>query len=171
MANIGEIMSNLDWVIIAVVVLSLGVGLFRGFVREVFALLGWIIAGIVATHFAGDMARLLPDVVPGPELRWIVGFILVFFVMLLLGGFTALFVSRLTRAAGLGVSNRLLGALFGFARGVAVLVLIVLLAGLTSLPSDPRWRSSYFSKPLESVALAMRPLLPDSIADRVKYRE
>jgi len=60
--------------------------------------------------------------------------------------------------------------LFGLARGAAIVLLAVLLAGLTPLPREPFWRQAVLSGPFETVALALKPYLPEGVAQRLKYR-
>jgi membrane protein required for colicin V production len=77
--------------------------------------------------------------------------------------------AKLLRAAGLGLVDRLLGALFGLARGALLAWILTLLGGLTSLPQQDWWRESLLAPPLQAAVLAGRPLLPLEIAKRLKY--
>jgi membrane protein required for colicin V production len=90
-------------------------------------------------------------------------------VSLLLFALVSLAVSQLVRKAGLSSIDRTVGAFFGFLRGVVVLVLLVLVAGLTPLPRDPAWRNATFSPPLEALAIYARGFLPEAFAARIHY--
>jgi len=79
-------------------------------------------------------------------------------------------VSKLLRAVGLGPLDRFLGAVFGVARGVLLLLLCVLVAGLTPLPQQALWRQAWLAPPLETAVLAARPWLPPEVAKRIRYR-
>ena len=78
-------------------------------------------------------------------------------------------VSRLVKGAGFAFEDRLLGALFGLARGGLVVMVLVLLAGLTTLPRDPMWRNAMLSSPLEAFALYLKAWLPGDLSKRIKY--
>jgi membrane protein required for colicin V production len=73
------------------------------------------------------------------------------------------------RSVGLGAVDRLLGAVFGFLRGVAIVMLVVLLAGLTMLPKQPAWRHAVFSAPLEALANVIKVWLPYDFSRHVNY--
>jgi len=78
--------------------------------------------------------------------------------------------SSAVRASGLAPADRALGLLFGVVRGLLVVLVIVLLAGLTPLPRERFWRDAFLSGPFESVALALRPHLPARLGQHLKYR-
>ena len=78
-------------------------------------------------------------------------------------------VSRLLRTVGLGFIDRLLGAIFGLARGVLVAWILTLAGGFTTLPQRDWWRDAVLAPPLQSAVLAARPLLPLELAKRIHY--
>lgn len=165
------ILTWFDWTVIAVVGFSALLGLWHGFIREVLALLGWIAAAVCAVLFGADVAGLLPAGLPGPGLKLIVAVVLVFLGVRIAIGIGAMLLTRLARAAGIGLGDRLIGGLFGVARGVVVLVIAVLVAGLTPLPQDPGWRHATFARPLVTLALVAKPYLPPELAERVRLGE
>jgi len=162
-------MTWFDYGVLTVLGLSLLLGAIHGLMREVVSLAGWIAAFVLATAFSGIVAVQLPDSL-GPLLSGLLSFLLIFVVVLLVSGMVGLVLSLLVRAVGLGFLDRLLGAAFGVVRGVAIALLAVLLAGLTPLPREPFWRQAVLSGPFETVALALKPYLPEGVAQRLKYR-
>ena len=163
-------MTVFDYVVIAIVGLSILLSVIRGLVREVLALLAWVIAFLVANFFAGPLATLLPDEMSNVEVRLLVGFGAAFVVVLLSMSLLAMFASKLVKNAGLGVEDHVLGGVFGLARGMLVVVVLVLLAGLTALPKQPVWREAVFSKPLELfVGRVVKPWLPGGLSQRITY--
>ncbi|UCF76437.1 MAG: CvpA family protein [Betaproteobacteria bacterium] len=162
-------MTVFDYVVIAIVGLSILLSVIRGLVREVLALLAWVIAFLAANFFAGPLATLLPDEMSNVEVRLLVGFGAAFVVVLLSMSLLAMFASKLVKNAGLGVEDRMLGGVFGLARGMLVVMVLVLLAGLTSLPKQPVWREAMLSKPLESFAGRVKPWLPGGLSQRITY--
>jgi membrane protein required for colicin V production len=162
-------MTVFDYAVLVIVGLSMLLSVIRGLVREVLALLAWVMALIAASLFSGNLATLLPGEIPSEELRLVVGFTAVFFGVLLAMSLLAVIVSRLVKSAGLGAEDRMLGALFGLARGALVVMALVLMAGLTSLPRDPVWREAMLSPPLQAVAAHVKAWLPGNLSQRIKY--
>ena len=162
-------MTWFDYAVLTVLGLSLLLGVVRGLMREIVSLAGWITAFILATGFSGIVAGHMPESL-GPVLSGLFAFLLVFIGVLVVSGVVGIVLSLLVRAAGLGLLDRSLGAVFGCVRGLAIVLLVVLLAGLTPLPGEPFWRLAVLSGPFETAALALRPYLPDGLAQRLQYR-
>jgi membrane protein required for colicin V production len=162
-------MNWLDYAVLAVLVVSMVWSALRGVVREIISLGGWIIAFLAANLFAGPLAPHLPQAIPGDSLRTLVSFIAIFVVTLILSALVGALMSRLVNAVGLGALDKLLGALFGIARGAIVVMAAVLAAGLTSAPAQAWWKESMSGEPLKRAALAIKPWLPESFAQRLRY--
>lgn len=160
-------MTGFDYTVIAIVLISAALGWWRGVVYEALSLAGWIGAGFVSRYFSADLSQLLPAAVGTETARIAVAFAILFAGTLIAGGIAAWAVAKLVKWVGLGKLDKSLGALFGLARGVLVLLALVLLAGWSSLPQQPFWRDALLSKPLETMALNSLALLPDSVAQRV----
>ena len=162
-------MTVLDHAVLIIIALSILLSVIRGLVREVLALLAWAVAFIAASLLAADAAPLLPAGIPDERLRVLVGFGGVFLAVLLVTSLLAMFASKLVKSAGLGVEDRVLGGAFGLARGLLVVLVLVLLAGLTSLPRQPVWRESALTGPLEALAGQVKTWLPSGFAQRISY--
>jgi membrane protein required for colicin V production len=162
-------MTWLDYAVIGVFAISLLVGAWRGLVREVVSILGWVIAFLAANLFAGPLGPSMPEAIPTPELRLAAAYVAVFIGSLILTSLAGLILSKVVKAVGLGGIDRLLGALFGAARGVLILLAAALLAGLTSAPAQPYWRDSTSGPLLAQAAVALKPLLPQTLAERMRY--
>lgn len=162
-------MSWLDYAVVGVVALSIAWGAWRGLVREVISILGWVIAFLAANLFAGPLGQAMPAEIPTPELRLAIAFLAVFVGSLAVTTLLGLLLSKMVKAVGLAGLDRALGALFGIARAVLILVAAALLAGLTSAPQQPYWRDSVTGEPLARCALALKPLLPQTFAERLRY--
>jgi membrane protein required for colicin V production len=162
-------MTAFDYAVLAIVAISAVLSVVRGLVREVLALLAWILAFVAANLFAADLAAWLPAAIESAEMRLLAGFLGVFFAVLVAMSLVALGISRLVKKAGLGFEDRVLGALFGIARGGLIVMVLVLLAGLTSLPRQPAWRQAVLSPPLEALAVQVKELLPGPLSGRIRY--
>lgn len=163
-------MTLLDYAVLAIIGFSVLLSVIRGLVREVLALAAWAIAFIVAWLFGGQLAAIMPTEIPGEELRLLAGFAAVFFIVLLAMSLVAMGVSQLIKSAGLSAEDRMLGALFGLARGVAVVMFLVLLAGTTALPAQPVWQDAVLRPALERGAIVVKSWLPLAVSQHIRYR-
>jgi membrane protein required for colicin V production len=158
-----------DYAALLVLALSMLISVVRGAMREVMSIVSWIAAVSLALYLAPAVATLLPDRLASPSLRIGAAFVLILMAGLLLFALAALGMGRLLRKSGLSATDRALGAFFGLARGVVILVVLTLLAGLTALPREPAWRDAVLSPPLEALALWVRGYLPQAVASRIGY--
>jgi len=156
--------------VLAVIALSSLLGMWRGLVSEVLALLAWLAAFITARTWGGMVADLLSGWLQDPSLRQVAGFVAVFVVTMLLFAVARFVFSRLLRAVGLGLVDRFLGMLFGIVRGLLIVFTVVLLCGMTDLPRRSWWREAYLAPPLETSVMALKPWLPPQVAQRIHYR-
>ena len=162
-------MTWFDYGVLAILSLSMVVGVLRGLLRELVMLLGWIAAFVLATMFAGRITPLMPESL-GPVLTPLLAYLAIFVGVLLVAGFIALLLTLLAKSAGMGALNRLMGSGFGLVRGLLVVLALVLVAGLTPLPKEPFWKNAVSSGAFETAVVAMRSLLPDDLGKRIKYR-
>jgi membrane protein required for colicin V production len=162
-------MTLLDFGVVVVIGLSAVLSVIRGLVRETLALAAWIVAFVSANLLAGEVATWMPKAIPTEALALLAGFLSVFVVVLIVMSALAIVVSKLVKSAGLGLEDRLLGGVFGLARGLLVVMVIVLLAGLTSLPRQAVWRNAILSAPLEAFAGIIKAWLPAELAQRITY--
>ena len=162
-------MSGLDYAVIGVLVLSTAWGVWRGLVREVISLAGWVLAFLSANLFAAPLAAALPQSISQPDVRVIVAFVAIFIVTLTLATLAAMLLSRALKAAGLAGLDRTLGGLFGVARALLIALAFALVAGLTSLPQHPTWKQSVSGPMLGRAAIQLKPWLPPALADRLRY--
>jgi membrane protein required for colicin V production len=89
--------------------------------------------------------------------------------VLIVGTVIGLVLARAVRAIGLGFLDRLLGGLLGIARGVLIVIVFVLIAGVTTVPRQDWWQNAALSGPLAVAALSLRPWLPRAWAERLDY--
>lgn len=162
-------MTWLDYAVIGVFAASLVLGVWRGLVREVISVLGWVIAFLAANLLAGPLGPAMPQMIPSPELRVAAAYLAVFVSSLVVTSLVGLLLSKIVKAVGLGGVDRLLGALFGAARGLLIVLAVALLAGLTSAPRQPFWRDSVSGPLLVQAAQALKPLLPQTFTERLRY--
>lgn len=159
-----------DYTIIAVISMSAVMGLVRGFIKEAFALVLWIAAVWVATHYSRELSLLLQTSISYPSARIAASFGLLFFATLILGSLISFLLSQLIEKTGLSGSDRLLGMLFGIGRGAVLVSMLVILAGVTPLPEDPWWKQSVLIPPFQALAVWLKSQMPAGLADYIHYR-
>lgn len=162
-------MTIFDLVVLIIFILSVLLSIVRGIVRESLSLAGWVVAYMAAKIFAKDFVIILPLSITDDSLRMVISYVAVFLVVLIVMSMVTMLASALIRTVGLGLADRSLGALFGFARGLLVVLLLVLSAGLTTLPQEPVWKQALLSKPLETGVIMIMPWLPRGLTRRINY--
>lgn len=161
-------MNGVDYVIIAIIAISALVGLARGLVREILSLGVWIAALVIAWIFHRDLADLLVTQLSQPSLRIAVAFAALVFVVLLVGAILGAILSAFVEKAGLTGLDRLLGMLFGTARGAVIVAMAVFLVALTPLPQDVWWQESQLIGGFQATANRMLALVPEGIQTRLR---
>lgn len=162
-------MTWLDFTVLAVMVISLAWGIWRGLVHELISLAGWVIAFLVANLLAAPLAEMLPDSVPRPEWHVLAAFVAIFLLTLTVTTLAGVQLSKLVKKIGLGGLDRTLGGVFGLARGWLIALAFALLAGLTQLPLQPVWKESFIGPSLTRAAMYLKTWLPPAFANRLRY--
>ncbi|MBE9516662.1 MAG: CvpA family protein [Proteobacteria bacterium] len=164
-------MSSLDYLIVGVVALSIAIGVWRGFVREALSLLTWIVSSFLAWVFAEDVAGFFDKDIAQPTMRLMVAFLVVFVIFFVLGSVATHYFHKIfTNKPFLKVSNYILGAVIGAARGGVIIIIGFLAASmLPSIPKSDWWQQSEFAPYFEIGALATADFLPSDIARHISY--
>lgn len=162
-------MTAFDYFVLGIVSVSALLSITRGLVREVVSLLAWVIAFFVASRYSVETEPFLADFIEDPSIRMLSAFVVTFFIVLLVSMLGAQLLSTLVRSVGLGLIDRMLGAAFGFARGLVIVLFLVLAAGFTPLPQQPFWQEAVLSEPLEIMAADIVPWLPQEFRDLVVF--
>jgi len=158
-----------DYAVLATISISILVGFLRGFIKEVFSLLIWAAAFFVAYQYGGEIAILMQDQVTLPSARMVIGFAGLFLAVLLVGGMLNYLIGRLVQSTGLSGTDRLMGGLFGAARGIAMVVAFLLVAGFTPLPADPWWKESTLIHRLMPMVQWAQHFLPESVQNQLDF--
>jgi len=131
-----------DWSLIVIISLSSLMSLKRGFIKEALSLATWVVAFVVARTFHAHFQTLLVDSIEEPILRIIAAFSILFIGTLLVGSGINFIVGALIRMTGLTPVDRLLGVVFGLARGLILSVVVVAILRLTPLSQSDWWVNS-----------------------------
>lgn len=132
----------LDAAILALIGISALISLTRGFIKEALSLVTWVVAGVMAWLFGGDLSGYLTPYIETPSLRVISACALLFIATLIAGGLINFLLAQLVRATGLSGTDRFLGMFFGAARGVLLVVVAVGVLSLSPVIHDAWWRDS-----------------------------
>ena len=162
-------MTLFDYVVLTIIGASVLLSIVRGLAREVLALAAWVAAFFAATMLSSSVAPSLTPYISSDSGRAFAAFAGVFLITLIAMSIIGLAVSGILRKAGLGMEDRLLGGFFGFARGLLIVMVLVLLGGLTAAPRQPVWNDAMLSPPLEALAAAMKPWLPQILSSNLSY--
>ena len=150
----------LDWVFLAVLSVSLLMGIWRGLVYELLSLASWFGAFVAAQIWGHEIGMMLPLAGASEPIRLGAGFVSVFVLALFVGGMLAVLVKKLVAVVGLSPFDRALGAGFGLIRGVLILVIIGVLIALTPFKNSVWWRESAGASLIIHVYKGLQPILP-----------
>lgn len=160
----------LDLAVVVLIGLSVLFALWRGAVREVLSLASWVIAFFAAKLLAPGLAGWFAPLSSYENARLGAAWVAVFVVVLMVVSIVAILLSGALRSIGLGFLDRVLGALFGLARGVLIVALLVVIGGLTSVPKTEAWQKAMLRPTVESLGIFARSLLPEGVAKYVKFK-
>lgn len=132
----------IDFALIGIVALSCLIGVMRGFFREAMSLLVWVAAIWISSRYGYLLTPYLAGFAASEPLRpWLARLILLGFV-LLAGGLCAWFLGMLLHSTRLAGADRVIGMVFGLARGILVAVLAVVVLEAAGFDDAPWWRRS-----------------------------
>ncbi|WP_332744880.1 CvpA family protein [Hydrogenophaga sp.] len=154
----------MDWLLLAVLLLSVLLGAWRGLVYEVLSVAGWVAAFVLAQAYADEVAAMLPLDGLSPPLQLAAGFVLVFIAVAFAGGLLAWMVKKLVASVGLRPVDRILGGAFGLARGVVMLLAFAVVASMSPMRDARWWQASAGADVLVATLHAIKPLLPEPVA-------
>ena len=163
-------MTVFDYIVIAVVAASVLLGIWRGVVGEIIALVAWVLAFFAARWWGDEVANSVLNAIRDPALRLVAAWVLIFIVVLMLMALLRLAIRGLLKALGLSPTDRLLGMIFGVARGLVIVLALVVVGSMTMAAQQKWWVEAYFSAPLETAVMAGKPWLPEDIAKRIRFR-
>jgi len=160
-------MSWLDLAIAAIILISTLISLVRGFIKESVSLASWILAGFIAFRYFSVLAEELLPYIESPTLRAGVAFSVLFVSTLIIGAIINFMLSQMVSKTGLSGTDKTLGMVFGAARGVLIVTMLVLLAGLSpTLLSESWWQESAMVEHFAKLASWLKEILPEDIASR-----
>ena len=161
-------MNTADIAIAVIITISVLIGLVRGFVVEVLSLAVWAAAVFLAMVLGDDVAGLFEESISLPSARYALGYLSVFIGVLVVGAVLVYLMRKIVQGTGLSGTDRMLGMVFGLARGAVIVVVLAMFLGLTPIARDPWWRESRALPVFGQLASWMATWLPEPVA---KYFE
>ena len=161
-------MSYLDYLLIFIISLSLLVGFYRGFTRELLSLIGWVLAFYFANLLSGDFLKYVPFEF-GEHINFTIIYMVIFIIILLLSSLVATVLNNLVKNIGLGFLNIIMGSIFGFMRGVLITFIIIFLLEKTSFISQVTLAESKTIPVIKEVIKKTLSYLPYEWSNKVKY--
>jgi len=153
-------MNTLDLVLLALTVISVVLGLWRGVIRESFSVLAWLAGFPIANYFASDVRHWLDLSDTSPAVAYMLAWVFVFVLVWLVCHVLSAALSSVLSVVGLGLFNRLFGAVFGLTRAALALMVFAILVGLTPAASYPLWQSSWVIQLAHKGIEFFKPFLP-----------
>lgn len=152
-----------DIIIAGTIVLSVMIGVMRGFVKESISLVSWGVAIVLSIMYSGEVAACI-TFTKMALVKNTLAFLSIFVGVVFIGAVTNYMIGSFVRKTPFSIADRIMGSLFGLLRGVAVISLVILLAGLTPFPETPWWRESVGIAQFQGMAFWLKDRLPDDIA-------
>lgn len=156
-------MGLVDGCLLAVLLVSLVVGAWRGFVYELVSMAGWAAAFVAAQWLADEVAARLPLSGFEPAIRYAAGFLVVFIAAVFASALLAFLAQKLVAAIGMRPADRMLGALFGLVRGAILLLVATVVIQVTPLHTGRWWQESNGAPVLVTVLGGLKPALPEQL--------
>ena len=162
-------MPIIDILIAVVLTISIVIGVVRGFVKEAISITALLLAIWAALSFGPSVGEISDSWISSKELQTWFGRVVVFTLILALGGLVGWAISKLVRLSVLSGVDRLVGAIFGAVRGVLFVALFILAGDYAGFSNDNWWKQSKLIPHFELVAewiMVMAPqgydmLVPD----------
>jgi membrane protein required for colicin V production len=129
-----------------------------------------MLASWVSLRFSREFSGFLESTISHPSARMVASFVVLFAITLILGGLIGFLVSVLAKKSGLTFMERLGGMVIGVVRGMIIVTVVVMLAGLTPLPKDSWWVRSTLIPPFQLLAVWLRDHIPSGLAEYISYR-
>lgn len=153
----------LDYTLLVIIALSAVYSIFRGFIREMLSLIGWVLAFWVAIKFSAALASYLEPMISVPGIRFGAAFLLLFLSIIVGTVFVNRLIYGLIKLGGLRGFDRLIGAGFGLARGVLIVAVLVFLGGWSPLAQEPIWQESIMVGYLQKFTTWVSASIPEGM--------
>lgn len=149
----------LDYALMAMALISTIVGLFRGFVKEIFSIITWLLAAYLGYSYGADLGKSFGSIETA-VIQQTIGGGIIFFSVLIMGGLCGHLFSKVVKISGLSFMDKLLGGCLGITRsGLIALIIVPLLANTTA--HEPWWQTSILVPKIQEVSNQVLSHVPE----------
>ncbi|HLD16179.1 MAG TPA: CvpA family protein [Coxiellaceae bacterium] len=152
-----------DYLILIIIAMSVLISFLRGFVKEAISLVVWVLAIIIAIRCSGFFTHLLVPVIQSASVRYIIVFVTLFLLVLIIGVFISVFAGEWMSRSGLGFVDRLVGIVFGTARGILLVGILLMFVNLTSSQENTWVEESQLIPYFKTWVSWLNDFLPDKV--------
>lgn len=163
-------MNWIDSAILTIIFLSILISLIEGFTKTVLSLFAWVFSFHIALSYLDKLAVLLTQFIPFTDTRLGLSLIILFNATFAILLWVNYLIVRSIELTELSLADRLFGALLGSMRGCVAITFLVLLAGLSKLPSLDEWHHSSFVFNFQQMAILLCTQLPPNIATQFNFK-
>jgi membrane protein required for colicin V production len=156
-------MIAVDYIILAILILSAVMGLVRGLLREAVAVITWFLAIVLAWSFGSSIEPLLGGVLVGSPMRIWAARAIIFVGILLLGGAVSVILGHYVRVSMFAGMDKFLGFVFGIIRGVVIVGAFTIAVQALRLDEDRSWERSKLMPYAIGVADALRGIVGEKL--------
>ena len=156
-------MIAVDYIILAIIIISAVMGLVRGLLREAIAVITWVLAIILAWSFGSTLEPMLGGILVGSPLRIWAARAIIFVFVLLLGGAVSVILGHFVRVSMFAGMDKFLGFVFGIIRGVVIVGAFTIAIQALRMDEDPRWKNSRLMPYAIGVADALRGIVGEEL--------
>ncbi len=160
----------IDYAILGLLAISVIMGVVRGFAAEAYALMVWLLATGVACSLSPEFAAFYTRWIVDLSCRLVAASVSLYLLTLLFGAVIGYLLNTELSISGISFLSRLTGSCVGFTRGILITTIIILFAGMTSLPAESWWQESQLVFPFQKLALLLKNVLPTVLAEQVKFK-
>ncbi|ACJ20016.1 CvpA family protein [Coxiella burnetii] len=158
-----HLLSHLNWVdfaIIGIILFSIIISFFRGFVREAVSLVVWVAGIIVAIKFVEPVQIYLQTWIVSSSIRYAVAFISLFLSVFIIGIILNMLIHVLLKKTGLSITDRLLGIFFGAGRGFLIVAVLLLFVSIGSVEDGSLIAQSQLAPKFQPIVSWLNQFLP-----------
>jgi len=171
--NVIQLFSQMIWIdyaIAVLVALCLLIGFFRGAGKEMLSLFNWSLASMVGWFFADDFNQVMKSSIPYPNAQIAAAFAILLLMTLIVSGFVFFLIFYENKKSRTPIVSHIAGIPIALLRGLVLVNLVVILAGLSPLPNESWWQKSSIIPPFQSSANWLKTHFPSGFSSHLRYR-
>ena len=153
----------LDYIIAGVIGLSIIISFFRGLLKEAISLITWFLAFIISLKFSPSVSTLFHSMIHSDTARHVIAVLLLFLIVLIIGMLCNKLAHKLVSASGLGLLDRFLGFIFGAARGLLFVIILLLMINVSPYQQSDWAKQSELAPYFQSYVELFKKMMPQEM--------